>query len=231
MTVAPLVVRWVAGDATRVSLTLAAALGIEVRPGRPIAIPGLLLEITGHEHGSAGGRGNRLEVVVGDPPFDAAPLDEIGEAERSGPRFLALGWATVDLDRAAAEWTGRAWLAAPPDTFLGARTLVGALDPTGSYADTTGTSADTTLPDGRAAPAIVLLEPDTEGRLAAALARHGEGPAAMYIALSSGAFRTAMARLAVLGVRVSSGRGPFGAGIAVAGAPASSPTLVLVPLG
>lgn len=265
MTVATLVVRWVAGDATRVSLTLAAALGIEVRPGQPIAIPGLLLEITGREPGAAGRGGDRLEVVVADPKFDAAPTaedqavrtqapasgerahavaadggtgdvvsgaaayaataagslatgDDPGTAasEGSGVRSLALGWATVDLDRAAAGWPGIAWIAASRDSLVGASALVGELALAGSPADGTGTTAATPSADARAdtmhsamgaAPTIVLLEPDTEGRLAAALARHGEGPAAVYITLPVAASRTAMARLAVLGARVSSGPG------------------------
>ena len=33
---------------------------------------------------------------------------------------------------------------------------------------------------------LLLLEPRTEGRLAAALARHGEGPVAIYLAAADG---------------------------------------------
>ncbi len=80
----------------------------------------------------------------------------------AGPDTLAAGWATVDLDRAARELAG---LLAPGETFetapdcllLGARCRVGRAGP------------------GPAAPPlVVLLEPSTEGRLAASLARHGE---------------------------------------------------------
>jgi hypothetical protein len=37
--------------------------------------------------------------------------------------------------------------------------------------------------DTRTHPHVILLEPSTEGRLAAALARHGEGPLALYLAI------------------------------------------------
>lgn len=75
-----------------------------------------------------------------------------------GPAPLAVGWATVELDRAAAELAG---LLVPGETFRDApdSELLGA-----------------SCRIGRAATSmIVLLEPSTEGRLAAALARHGEG--------------------------------------------------------
>lgn len=80
-------------------------------------------------------------------------------------RLVAVGWATVDLDRAAAD-SGlgadrRTELA--PDRVLGARAVL--------------------LGEGP----VVLLEPDTEGRVAAALARFGEGPAAIYLATADGA--------------------------------------------
>jgi ribosomal protein S18 acetylase RimI-like enzyme len=83
---------------------------------------------------------------------------------------VGLGWATVDLDRAADELATEAGLdgslvrTAPEDAALGARAR--RLD----------------LPDGP----LILLEPRTEGRLAAALARHGEGPVAIYLAATDG---------------------------------------------
>lgn len=74
---------------------------------------------------------------------------------------LAVGWATVELDRATEELAhllapDAAFRDAPSSVLLGARCRIGPA----------------------AAPAtmrIVLLEPDTEGRLAATLARSGEG--------------------------------------------------------
>jgi hypothetical protein len=94
-------------------------------------------------------------------------LDRIAAAlasEAGGQhRPIALGWATVELDRAAAELAAelgvdaRAFLPAADSVVLGARCRV-------AYGVLTG-----------GAP-LAILEPSTEGRLAGALARHGEGP-------------------------------------------------------
>lgn len=75
---------------------------------------------------------------------------------------LGVGWATVELDRAAQE-LGGGFVDAPGDATLGAFCRVEAEGPAGS-------------------PPVVLLEPSTEGRLAASLARHGEGPLAVWFA-------------------------------------------------
>ena len=82
---------------------------------------------------------------------------------------LALGWATVELDRAAAEL---APLLVPGGTFartqasihLGAYAWLGRVDPA-------------RLPPDAPGPAslVVLVEPSTEGRLSLTLARNGEG--------------------------------------------------------
>jgi hypothetical protein len=86
---------------------------------------------------------------------------------------IAIGWATVDLQRAAREFHDRFGGAcrlgapAPDDTALGARCL------------------PLRVVDGDMPP-IVLLEPITEGRLAAALARHGEGAVATWLREGAG---------------------------------------------
>ena len=94
-----------------------------------------------------------------------------------GVPIVGIGWATVELERAAEDLDGAfnragmpqpAWTPAPRDDLLGATAWVsrewwptwGADDP----------------------PAIVLLEPDTEGRLAATLAKFAEGVGAIYVA-------------------------------------------------
>ena len=79
-------------------------------------------------------------------------------------RPIARGWATVDLDRAAAEMHASihpdaAFEAAPRSELRGA-----------TCRRARGVDVDW----------IVLLEPDTEGRLAGFLARHGEGWAAKW---------------------------------------------------
>jgi len=76
---------------------------------------------------------------------------------------VGIGWATVELDRAARELAALgAFGAAPRDANLGA-------------AARRGRSGD------RSQPAVLLIEPDTEGPLAAALARFGEGVGAVYL--------------------------------------------------
>lgn len=75
------------------------------------------------------------------------------------PSLVARGWATVDLERTAAELPLATFQPAPDEEALGARALIARA--------------------GKAA--LVLLEPSTEGRLAAALARRGEGSVVMYV--------------------------------------------------
>lgn len=94
-----------------------------------------------------------------------------------GPRLLGVGWATVDLDR----------------------TLAGIARPEGSFgplvADDVLGARGRTIDVG--AIALAILEPSTEGRLAAALARRGEGIACLYLAgveAAGGSRRTAIGR-------------------------------------
>lgn len=71
---------------------------------------------------------------------------------------VAIGWATVDLERSAAELPGISFDFAPDDEAVAGRALIG----------------------HPGAVALVLLEPSTEGRLAGTLARNGEGIAVIY---------------------------------------------------
>jgi hypothetical protein len=100
---------------------------------------------------------------------------------------VALGWSTVDLDRAIGE-LGEAlglgaerFAVAPDEQLLGARCLV----------------ATAALPDGSS---LAVLEPSTEGRLAATLARVGEGPAVIWWAAADGYAARADAPRAEAGV-------------------------------
>jgi hypothetical protein len=101
----------------------------------------------------------------------AAVLGEAAadEALVGAGRVIAVGWATVELDRAAAELAADlgsvagAFAPAADSVALGARCRV----------------MPAALP-GRVAVAIV--EPATEGRLAGSLARYGEGPVAVWFA-------------------------------------------------
>jgi ribosomal protein S18 acetylase RimI-like enzyme len=90
-----------------------------------------------------------------------AALRDIGLEVPAGVPIVAVGWATVDRERAALEWLSLPFVPAPDEEVLGAFAWSAALD------------------DGTA---LLLLEPSTEGRLAAALARRGEGPVAIWVA-------------------------------------------------
>ena len=128
---------------------------------------------------------------------------------------LAEIWATVDLERALREH-GRtateaiaAAAAAIVDPHLGARVAV--ID----------------AGDGRR---LALAEPTTEGRLAATLARSGEGPAGWYLAIRTGDTLEAY-RARADGAGLTIGRaetGPFGPSALRLGGPVSGPHLILV---
>ena len=113
----------------------------------------------------AGSAGESLRATLAALAADAPPAP--------ASRLHALGWATVELDRAERELSAdlglgpAAFIEAPDSGLLGARCRV-ALD---------------TFPGG---VALVILEPATEGRLSAALARHGEAPLAAWFVLDGG---------------------------------------------
>lgn len=135
---------------------------------------------------------------------------------RTGARPIALGWATVELDRAAASLTGE--LSLPSDAFqIAAETLaLGARCRLARGVLTGGAS-------------LVLLEPATEGRLAASLARLGEGPAAIWLGVP-GLAATAAALRAV-GVAASAERsGPLGPERLILGGPVHGPHRLLIRL-
>jgi len=101
--------------------------------------------------------------------------------------IAAVGWATVDADRACRELDAlldgehTAWQPVDREATLGARALRREPPPG------PGGGVD-----------LLVLEPDTEGRLAASLARFGEGVAVAYLrqpAAAAGAVPAARARL------------------------------------
>jgi hypothetical protein len=122
--------------------------------------------------------------------------------------LVGIGWATVELDRAAREaeeGLPGAWVAGQPDRLLGASTRL--------------------RPTGRDGVTLILLEPDTEGRLAASLARFGEGVAAVYLAGDRGGDARNDVGSAYLGRPEP---GPLGPGRLVSGAPAWGPHLIVL---
>jgi hypothetical protein len=119
---------------------------------------------------------------------------------------VAVVWATVDLDRAVAE-IGLPAEALPDDKLLGAAVLL-------------------VRPPG--ADSIALLEPTTEGRLAATLAKSGEGPAGHYVLATDGLSRI-IARATAMGIGMKrANEGPFGPSALVLGGPAAGPHLIIV---
>ena len=249
VTVAPRAIRWFAVDAPRDRAALAAALGVGLPVEDRIEVAGLRLEIM--ERGLRPGEARpRLEVADDDPGSRtsravAGPVATAGSFRSASPtaRFLALGWATVELERPAASRPAVLWEAAPRDAVVGARALVGRAGitadmPPAGPAPATGTPPGADVGHAAAARAfpapvdvvpIVLLEPDTEGCLEAALARHGEGPAVLYLRVPAVTTSRMPARLARLGIRARAGTGPFGPEWAILGSQARSPTLVMVP--
>ena len=108
------------------------------------------------------------------PPLERLETARLAAAQpsrRPAPdaRLVALGWATVDLERALVALTTAlgvpddAFAEAPESVALGARCLVAAAALPGDVA-------------------LAILEPSTEGRLATTLARLDEGPTIAWYA-------------------------------------------------
>ena len=132
-------------------------------------------------------------------------LAALAGASREDPP-LALGWATVDSERVAADLAAEldtvpaAFLPAADSVHLGARCHV----------------AYGVLPGGMP---LAIIEPRTEGRLAAFLARHGEGPAATWSQTAEAAHGRQGASLRP---------GPFGFERLVPGGPPHGPFSLLI---
>jgi len=141
----------------------------------------------------------RRERLVGVSPIDRSHLAAADREASHGVALLGVGFATVEMGRGARDVAERfgvdpgAFRLAADESWLGAVARVARLG----------------------GARLVVLEPTTEGRVAAALARFGEGPVAVYVGLpgpASGSVR----------------RGPLGAGSLVPGSPAWGPfTIVL----
>ena len=197
---------WQAPDTRVLAASLGERLGIEPRPGGLVRgafllhLGGCELEVRPwvsegpqdlprHE-----GRLMLEPVPNGEEAPDASPDDPIS--------LHALGWATVELDRAEAEldpWIGEA---APgpherSDPHLGARAVL---------------RRGASLPGAWTA----LLEPSTEGAVSASLARDGEGPCALYLRPAAGLDAWLGAAAAGAGGQLR--EGPFGRQVLLRGA-------------
>ena len=137
---------------------------------------------------------------------DAGPL-----AQLAGVRPVAVGWATVELERAERELC----------TALGL-----SVDDFGPAASSIALGARCRIAPGALgdALALVLLEPDTEGRLAATLARLGEGPAVLWLVVEGCNTTAAASATMTAAVRP----GPLGPERLVLGGPIHGPHHLLV---
>jgi hypothetical protein len=77
-------------------------------------------------------------------------------------------------------------------------------------------------------PAILLLEPATEGRLAATLARAGEGPAALYLMAGGGGLARLASDVGAPGGRPIVLPGPLGPALLLSGGAPWGPHLLVV---
>ncbi len=204
---------WQAADAGALAGELGDRLGIEPRQGG-LAAGAFLLRL--------GNADLEVRPWVSEGPADAprrdgrlmlepVPNGEEAPEPLPGDPFVlhAVGWATVELERAEDELGP--WLGSPApgprvrtDPQLGARVV---------------------LRSGGGLPGAwtALLEPSTEGRTAAALARDGEGPVALYLRRAHG-LDGWMARAA--GDRSGIADGPFGRQVLLPGA-TTGPHLVI----
>ncbi len=146
------------------------------------------------------------------PPADDAfrvRLEQV--ATVAAPRSVAIGWATVDLDRAEIELAERlahhgrpVVRAATADDALGAKCRLLAFGP---------------------GPGVPLPAPSTAGRLAAALARFGEAALALYLVVDTGMIDAVRREGVVLS---APGDGPLGRQRLVLGGSRWGPHLLLV---
>ncbi len=142
--------------------------------------------------------------------FVAGILAERAAAGLADASVLGVGWATVELDRAQAEFGGD-FEAAADDLILNAWCRIAGVAVAGRAV--VGPAADV-------GPRLVLMEPSTEGRLAAMLARHGEGPLIVWLEAGlANAVQRPLSRLSP---------GPFGPERLVLGGPFWGPHMLLV---
>ncbi len=210
---------WQAGDPEAVARLLGDRLGVLPAPARRAAgawdlwLGPELLEVVPWRREQAGDEPVGEGRLVFEPVFPGdQPAGDAAGAHgpvTAGPAvvLVAVIWATVDLDRAEAELAP--WLEPLAPPAAGAPLCV---EPhLGAHGRIRATSG---LPGSR----LVLLEPSTEGALAASLARDGEGPCGLYI---RGAPTARLRRLT----------GPFGPAVRLRTAERPGPHLLLLAPG
>ncbi len=153
----PLEVAWVTAELDRVR-DLLLGLGLPPRSDGSLSAGPVVVTVRSDRTSPA----DRL-IIEG--PLEPSAEDEAAPA--GGPAVLALGWATVDAERFADELGRSLSTEVYDEPDLGARARL--------------LSADVSRTAGAPTLRLITLEPSTEGRLAGALARHGEGPVAIYL--------------------------------------------------
>jgi len=171
-------------------------------------------------------RGGRLVFEPVDQGVDV--IASIDDGEPGGAvmllavpafRLAGVGWATVDVDRAEAELDR--WLEPPSGGREMSRSAGDGAEPH------LGARTRVRVSPGLPGEALVLAEPATEGRLAASLARDGEGPCTLYLEPAAG-LEAWLVAAASRGLSVSPIRpGPLGLSVLLAGIP-TGPHLVVV---
>ena len=216
---------WQAGDPTAVAAGLRRRLGIGTGtgPGRTadrstrFVLGADVLEVVAWRREGEGDGPRGDGRLVFEPVFEEPIAGVEGADDPGAPDLLALAgvaWATVDLDRAADE-LGPWLLPADDGSIDGDEPLLGAR---------TRCRRTTALPGS----VIILAEPSTEGRLAASLARDGEGPCAIYLR-SAGGLGAWVERARGRGVAVSERRtGPLGPCVMVPGAATAGPHVIVL---
>jgi hypothetical protein len=189
----PVVIEWVDPD-PRALISRLGRAGLRPSASGSIDLSSATLQIVkgGDRAGSDRAGGLRAPNLTELPGPDV--LERSGAWPERTPSLVAIGWATVDLERATGALPGMAFVPAADDPLLGARVWV---------------CADRV-------PAASLLEPTTEGRLAATLVRYGEGPAVLYVSIPRGSRSATQAD------------GPFGSSSLIRGGPAWGPHVVVV---
>ena len=217
---------WQAKDPAAIAGELARRLSVAVVPGglvpgaRRLGLGNAELEVRPWIREGPGDDPRAAGRLVLEPVPDGEELP-LAAAGAVPMELVGLGWCTVDLERAELEL----------DPWLGPRPQG---PPTGVELDADGLLADehlgarALLREGAGLPGdwMVLLEPYTEGRTAASLARDGEGPCALYLRPAAGL--DAWLDAARDGGVTASGHrdGPFGAQVLLAGSPSGPHVIV-----
>jgi hypothetical protein len=213
---------WVVTDVDALEMRLR-HLGFDVGPGFRLSFPSLEVRLTrsgGHVADRRPGRGEPPgDLLVAVDPALAPAGGASGRAGACGRRApstgphpngvvdcVGIGWATVDRDRAASAATGIRFTAALSDPHIGAHVLVAG-----------------------GVPATILLEPNTEGRLAGTLARHGECLAVLYLMAGPSGLSAVIGAVRRAGGATTATRiGPLGPSVLILGGSPWGPHLVVV---